>query len=193
MACSECLPTRLNPPAERTCFSQAWARLRLADVARHIDAEIAAVTAALPSDETGGTPLVACAFALPGDITTLCAAAGLRDGEGVCEQGSLWPRCAPVSRADRCGCTAGFGWSNGAQSCVIGASTSHAEGEACTAPDSPDTSTSTSTAGTTSPETAGACAAEVAGLNAACPKPAAGETSPERCSHSDVTLYIMYR
>jgi hypothetical protein len=24
MACSECLPTRLNPLAERTCFSQAW-------------------------------------------------------------------------------------------------------------------------------------------------------------------------
>ena len=24
MACSECLPTRLNPLAERTCFPQVW-------------------------------------------------------------------------------------------------------------------------------------------------------------------------
>ena len=29
MACSECLPTRLNPLAERTCFSQVATRLLL--------------------------------------------------------------------------------------------------------------------------------------------------------------------
>jgi hypothetical protein len=114
-------------------FMQAWTRLRMSDVSSYVDAEADAVRAGLPLSETGGTTLAACGLAQPHDVGLLCARAGFSDGEGVCQQGSLFPQCVAAPSPDACGCDIVAGWSTTAGMCVLGSSTGRSEREACAA------------------------------------------------------------
>ena len=84
-----------------------------------------------------------CGTATPEAIGALCASAGV---DGVCDQGSLHPRCVPPAEAgyDQCGCPPGYGWSSG--QCRVSASSSAAEASICLT-GTPGASTKSSTDG----------------------------------------------
>ena len=51
----------------------------------------------------------------------------------MCDQGSVYPRCASAADAgwDACGCPPGWGWSTTTADCRASGSTSEAEAQAC--------------------------------------------------------------
>ena len=111
-------------------FISAWARLRIASVSAALDGAMAE----LHNGSSGsGSGLASCGTAAPEGINQLCDRAGLVRGQGVCDQGTLHPRCVLPAAAgyDRCNCPPGYGWSRTTWRCEVGGSTSDEEAESC--------------------------------------------------------------
>jgi hypothetical protein len=89
-------------------------------------------TSALYPTTTGRNRLVSCGTAMEGQVGALCARAGISE-DGVCDQGSIYPRCVVASEAgwDLCGCPPGWGWSTTIAECRAGGATSADEAAAC--------------------------------------------------------------
>jgi hypothetical protein len=102
-------------------FIGAWARLRIAAVNAAVDRVVAGF-------KSNSSQPASCGTATPDAIGALCASAGI---EGVCDQGSLHPRCVPPAQAgyDQCGCPPGYGWSSG--QCRVGKSSAAVEAATC--------------------------------------------------------------
>jgi hypothetical protein len=119
-------------------FFQAWTRLRFASVTELVDELVAGYdargtrTSALYPTTTGRNRLVSCGTAMEGEVGALCARAGISE-DGVCDQGSIYPRCVVASEAgwDLCGCPPGWGWSTTIAECRAGGATSADEAAAC--------------------------------------------------------------
>eukprot|EP01043_Picozoa_sp_COSAG02_P029534 COSAG02_NODE_1841_length_10705_cov_28.897794_4_plen_208_part_00 len=97
-----------------------------------------AVTAAVADQMTEfgeRNSLVSCGTALAGEVGEMCSLAGVTDG-GVCDQGTLLPRCLPADEAgwDECGCPPGWGWDGTLRQCGPGKSTSTQDVCACRGP-----------------------------------------------------------
>ena len=107
-------------------FIGAWARLRIASVNAAIDGVVAGFNSSSSSSSTDGP--ASCGTATSEAIGALCASAGI---DGVCDQGSLSPRCVLPAEAgyDQCGCPPGYGWNSG--QCKVGSSSSSAEAAMC--------------------------------------------------------------
>ena len=123
---------------EELAFIQAWTRLRFASVAQEVDTLVAQydaqgtrTSASYPSIG-GRDKLVSCGTATDGQVRALCGQAGISEG-GVCDQGSVYPRCVPARDAgwDACNCPPGWGWSTATAQCRAGGSTSDSEADAC--------------------------------------------------------------
>jgi hypothetical protein len=116
--------TRRGDAEEEMDFIEAWARLRIAAVKEVVDRVV---------EEHGGDQgeLVSCGTAQPGEVGALCERAGIVGG--VCDQGSLHPRCVAPADAgyDRCGCPPGYGWSSSTERCEVDASTTDEEALVC--------------------------------------------------------------
>ena len=127
LACSMQVAKRVSDQAAFVrVFVHTGARLRMAAVKAVVDTVV---------EENGGDngEPASCGTAQPGEVGALCEEAGFADGSGVCEQGSLHPRCVAPAHAgyDRCGCPPGYGWSTSTERCEVDASTTDEEARVC--------------------------------------------------------------
>jgi hypothetical protein len=140
--------TRTGDVDEELAFIKAWTRLRWAELTTLLDTLVAQYDARgtqvatlypviypgrlVGSTAVGSKRMVSCGTALEGEVGALCARAGISD-HGVCDQGSIYPRCVAAEEAgwDACGCPPGWGWSPTTADCRAGGSTAPAEAEVC--------------------------------------------------------------